>query len=353
MPYTDKYNFEEVGYGVSGWNGIMTTNMQLADDAIQSRVLGTIGENVSQYDAVAIHPDEKYWKSPASGTSYPTIGLMYEAASAEDVDKRIYIKGEVTNASWGWTVSSGVYTSATTPGELTQTLISGSLQQFVGTAVASGTIILATDESIFVTSGGIQGVTDHGTLTGLSDDDHTIYSLVDGTRSFTGAVLGVYPTQPLHLATMSYVDTVVSGVDQHNELGNLDYASAGHTGFVSTTTLTTVSGDLVQGYTDADTDVTNAFISADTTLSGELYAGYVAADVVVTDAFVAADTTLSGELYDQLHDRSHAMTDTSDHTGGTWKVIYSDGSGDWQELPLGVSGTVLTSQGTGIAPVWV
>lgn len=27
---------------------------------------------------------------------------------------------------------------------------------------------------------------DHGLLLGLSDDDHTIYILVDGTRAFTG-----------------------------------------------------------------------------------------------------------------------------------------------------------------------
>ena len=32
------------------------------------------------------------------------------------------------------------------------------------------------------------GVTDHGALTGLADDDHTQYSLVDGTRAFTGAI---------------------------------------------------------------------------------------------------------------------------------------------------------------------
>lgn len=36
--------------------------------------------------------------------------------------------------------------------------------------------------------GGGGGVTDHGALTGLSDDDHPQYSLVDGTRAFTGTV---------------------------------------------------------------------------------------------------------------------------------------------------------------------
>ena len=38
-------------------------------------------------------------------------------------------------------------------------------------------------------TGAQAGQLDHGlALTGLSDDDHTIYSLADGTRSFTGAV---------------------------------------------------------------------------------------------------------------------------------------------------------------------
>ena len=36
--------------------------------------------------------------------------------------------------------------------------------------------------------GGGAGVTDHGALTGLGDDDHTIYLLVNGTRAATGAL---------------------------------------------------------------------------------------------------------------------------------------------------------------------
>ena len=36
------------------------------------------------------------------------------------------------------------------------------------------------------TSGG--GVTDHGALTGLGDDDHTQYHLTDGTRAMTGGL---------------------------------------------------------------------------------------------------------------------------------------------------------------------
>ena len=52
------------------------------------------------------------------------------------------------------------------------------------------------------------GVTDHGALTGLSDDDHPQYSLADGTRAFTGVVSGVTPTTAANLATKGYVDAV-------------------------------------------------------------------------------------------------------------------------------------------------
>jgi hypothetical protein len=39
-----------------------------------------------------------------------------------------------------------------------------------------------------IAGGGGGGVTDHGALSGLADDDHTQYALVDGTRAFTGNI---------------------------------------------------------------------------------------------------------------------------------------------------------------------
>ena len=47
---------------------------------------------------------------------------------------------------------------------------------------------------------------DHGSLTGLSGDDHTQYILVDGTRGFTGTVAGITPSASAHLTTKQYVD---------------------------------------------------------------------------------------------------------------------------------------------------
>jgi hypothetical protein len=37
------------------------------------------------------------------------------------------------------------------------------------------------------------------------------------------------PTSPLMAATKQYVDAQISGIDEHNELGNLNWAAAGHT----------------------------------------------------------------------------------------------------------------------------
>ena len=65
----------------------------------------------------------------------------------------------------------------------------------------------------------------------------------------------------------------------------------------------------------------------------------------------SAGTVATGDhTHTQLHDRSHAITSTSDHTAGNHKVFYSNGSGEIVELPLGSSGQVLTSNGTSSAP---
>lgn len=68
-------------------------------------------------------------------------------------------------------------------------------------------------------------ITDHGGLSGLGDDDHPQYILVDGSRGFTSTVSGVSPTEDYHLATKSYVDGAVTsgiGVLSHSSLTDLD-----------------------------------------------------------------------------------------------------------------------------------
>ena len=55
---------------------------------------------------------------------------------------------------------------------------------------------------------------DHGTIGGLEGDDHTQYSLADGTRDFSGVIVGVDPTASNHLATKEYVDSSISFIEE-------------------------------------------------------------------------------------------------------------------------------------------
>jgi hypothetical protein len=77
---------------------------------------------------------------------------------------------------------------------------------------------------------------DHGTLSGLGDDDHTQYSLADGTRAFTSTVGGVTPTADAHLATKGYVDSIAVAPDSMTvasgtttAIGDVLYVSANNT----------------------------------------------------------------------------------------------------------------------------
>jgi hypothetical protein len=57
-------------------------------------------------------------------------------------------------------------------------------------------------------------------------------------------------------------------------------------------------------------------------------------------------------LTSDLHNRSHTMTSTSDHTAGNWRVFHSNGSGQVVELALGAAATYLRSAGASAAPTF-
>ena len=65
----------------------------------------------------------------------------------------------------------------------------------------------------------------HSDLDDLSSDDHTQYVKADGTRAFTSAVAGVLPTNNNHLATKSYVDGLVQGLDWQDSAKDKDLSA--------------------------------------------------------------------------------------------------------------------------------
>lgn len=76
--------------------------------------------------------------------------------------------------------------------------------------------------------------------------------------------------------------------------------------------------------------------------------GAATLNVGTTSGTVAA----GDHTHTQLHDRSHAITSSADHTATAWRVWYSNASGVVTELALGASGTVLTSGGASAAPTF-
>jgi hypothetical protein len=93
----------------------------------------------------------------------------------------------------------------------------------------------------------VLGVTDHGALTGLGEDDHTQYALADGTRGAFAAPLG---------ADDNYVtDAEKSALHAHSNKAALDLVSGTNTGDQVLPTWSTISGKpavVAEGATQAD-----------------------------------------------------------------------------------------------------
>jgi hypothetical protein len=79
------------------------------------------------------------------------------------------------------------------PGLLLSLVLSGLAGSEIGivrhttTGLLIGGLMTVAQLNSYLSDGPIGGVTDHGALTGLSDDDHTQYILASGTRAFSGA----------------------------------------------------------------------------------------------------------------------------------------------------------------------
>jgi len=144
-----------------------------------------------------------------------------------------------------------------------------SVRDLVGTTLVAGSNITITvndagDTITIEASGGGGGVTDHGALTGLADDDHTQYALADGTRGTFEAAGAV--------STHAALTTGVHGLGGASQLN------------VGTTAGTVAAGDhahtgTYQPLATVLTNTTAAFTTAqETKLSG------IEAAADVTDA---------------------------------------------------------------------
>lgn len=138
---TDKYNLHTIEYSVQGWDTIMSTDMSILDSIIHTNLLATLGESVSQYEAVGMFEGEtKYKLAVANAVLQPAIGLAL--AFGVDTDEvTIQRIGPITNAGWSWTIGNPVYLDGTTPGALTQTEPNENVQ-IIGIAISATTLFL-------------------------------------------------------------------------------------------------------------------------------------------------------------------------------------------------------------------
>jgi hypothetical protein len=142
MTTTSKYGLEEVSYGVTGWNAILTANMQIVDAAIHTVLEADSGQALTQWDAVYLKSDGKWWKAKAdAAATMPALGLAIEAAAGADVAVRVQRVGLVTNAGWSWTAGQLLYVSGATAGALTATPPANYAQP-VGIAASATTAFL-------------------------------------------------------------------------------------------------------------------------------------------------------------------------------------------------------------------
>ena len=173
---------------------------------------------------------------------------------------------------------------------------------------------------------------DHGDMSGLGDDDHQQYINDTEMTTISGDLVA-------QLHTRSHA---ITGTSDHTA-GNWKVVYTDGSGDVKELALGSTAGTVLStnGASSAPTFIDHGDMSG---LGDDDHQQYI------NDTEM---TTISGDLVAQLHTQSHAITSTSDHTAGNWKVTHTNGSGEVIEVALGASGTVLTSQGAGIAPIFV
>jgi|GEM_PF-1525065 len=113
----------------------------------------------------------------------------------------------------------------------------------------------------------------------------------------------------------------------------------------------------VEGAAEADGVIGNEVLNA--TASGGLLrsgSGTAASPYTLGISWGGNGTATTASRSDHSHAndhvRLHTMISAADHSATSWRVFYSNGSGQVAELPLGAAGQLLQSNGAAAAPSW-
>ncbi len=221
-------------------------------------------------------------------------------------------------------------------------------------------------------AGGGGGASDHGALTGLGDDDHSQYLLVDGTRAMTGAIdMGGFAVTNVGnvdgrdvSADGALLDARLPSANEKTSLGQLDGAAQGTVFYAASSTRVTrlapgTSGQFLQ---TAGAAANPSWVTHGTT--GDPHTQYLLADGTRTlTGNIAAssgitidgrDISADGALLDARLPTANEKTDIGTLAGGTQgDVYYVNSSSRLARLAAGTSGQILKTQGAGANPTWV
>lgn len=139
MGTTDKYDLVEIEYSHTGWNGDMTTNTQIIDAQLHTRVLVTLGEAVSKGDPLFQDVDGNWYKAIADGVHQPARGLALEDGDASE-QIRMVRRGPLQKDGWRFKVPYKLWLAGGTGG-LTHHKPADEIQ-CMGWAIAADTIFL-------------------------------------------------------------------------------------------------------------------------------------------------------------------------------------------------------------------
>jgi len=163
----------------------------------------------------------------------PTSGNNIDADSNEDVLTLTSVDGSISAVGNNTTDTLDFRVN---PANLAHQSLSGA-----GSNTHANIDTHIADSSVHFTQSSI----DHGSIAGLSDDDHPQYMKADGTRAFTGAVAGVSPTSGNHLATKAYVDAKSEGRDPKDAVRAATTGNITLSGLLTIDGITLVAGDRV------------------------------------------------------------------------------------------------------------
>jgi len=125
MTTTPLYELEKIDYSTTGWNGIVSANMDKIEAYLGSRFLVTLGESVEKHEAVYLDPaDGKAYKAKAiaDGSKQPALGL---AVDPGDLDEQIRLQrvGIIQDSNWSFSTGVLYFLSQNTAGALTSSAL--------------------------------------------------------------------------------------------------------------------------------------------------------------------------------------------------------------------------------------